>query len=51
MKIPLRRWIRHASHVLRDFGPYVALLLLPGGSLIVLAAWVYRHRTMAAVRP
>lgn len=31
---------------LRELGPYTALaLILPGGSLIALAAWAFRHRT------
>jgi hypothetical protein len=30
---------------LRELGPYTAIaLLLPGGSLIALAAWAFRHR-------
>jgi hypothetical protein len=27
----------------RDFGPYLLLLLLPGGSLIALAVWLVRR--------
>ena len=30
---------------LRELGPYAAIaLVLPGGSLIALAAWTFRHR-------
>ena len=30
---------------MRSFGPYVAIeLLLPGGSIIAVALWTYRHR-------
>jgi hypothetical protein len=33
---------------LRELGPYTALaLLLPGGSLIALAAWAFRHRSLS----
>lgn len=29
----------------RDFGPYLLVeLLLPGGTLIALLLWLYRHR-------
>jgi hypothetical protein len=32
---------------LRELGPYTAIaLLVPGGSLIVLAAWAFRHRPL-----
>jgi hypothetical protein len=37
--------------LLRGLGPYAAIaLLMPGGSLIALALWVYRHRTHWEVR-
>ena len=30
---------------LRELGPYTAIaLIVPGGSLIALAAWTFRHR-------
>ena len=28
---------------LQEFGPSMALLMLPGGYLIALTAWIYRH--------
>jgi hypothetical protein len=32
---------------LRELGPYAAIaLLLPGGSLIALTAWAFRHRPL-----
>jgi hypothetical protein len=35
---------------LRALGPYLAIeLLLPGGSIVALLLWTYRHRT--ALRP
>jgi phosphoglycerol transferase MdoB-like AlkP superfamily enzyme len=34
---------------LRELGPYTAIaLVLPGGSLIALAAWSFRHRPLVA---
>ena len=33
---------------LRSLGPYLAIeLFLPGGSIVALVLWTYRHRTMA----
>jgi hypothetical protein len=32
----------------RDFGPYVLVLLLPGGSLIALAMWLFRRHSKKA---
>ncbi|HZO20893.1 MAG TPA: hypothetical protein VFB37_00225 [Steroidobacteraceae bacterium] len=39
-------WVTRCGTLLRQLGPYAAIeLLLPGGSLIVLALWLYRrHR-------
>lgn len=50
-----RRWPRklraaatRTARSLRGLGPYVAIeLLLPGGSIIALALWVYRRRLAA----
>jgi hypothetical protein len=34
---------------LRELAPYAAIgLIVPGGSLIALAMWAYRHRSRAA---
>jgi hypothetical protein len=36
---------------LRELGPYTAIaLLVPGGSLIALAAWTFRHRPLLAAQ-
>jgi hypothetical protein len=35
--------IRRMRLALQEFGPYMALLLLPGGYLIALTGWVQRH--------
>jgi hypothetical protein len=38
-------WIQWLVEQLREFGPYFAVeLLLPGGTLVALALWVYRNR-------
>ena len=37
--------VRAAARPLRGLGPYAAMeLILPGGTLIALAYWAYRHR-------
>ena len=39
-------WLAKA---LRELGPYAAIaLVLPGGSLIALAAWAFRHRPVVS---
>jgi hypothetical protein len=35
--------IRRARLVLLQIGPYMALLMLPGGYVVALSTWVYRH--------
>lgn len=41
---------RALARPLRGIGPYAAMeLILPGGTLIALAYWAYRHRT--SLRP
>ena len=42
--------IRRARLAMKEFGPYLALALLPGGTLIALAVWLYRHRPLALLR-
>jgi len=49
-KTPLMRGMRRARLALQEFGPYMALAFLPGGSLIALATWLYRRWTLGAVR-
>jgi hypothetical protein len=44
----LRGAIARVMRSIRSFGPYVAIeLILPGGSIIALALWTYRHRRAA----
>jgi len=38
-------WVQRLIEQLRGLGPYFAVgLVLPGGSLIALALWLYRNR-------
>lgn len=50
MKKPLKRLARQARLTLQEFGPYMALLMLPGGSVIALSAWLYDRRHANTVR-
>jgi hypothetical protein len=44
-------WIPRLANTLRALGPYAAIeLLLPGGSLIALSLWAFRHRSQLAAR-
>lgn len=44
-------WIARLATLMRSFGPYAAIeLLLPGGSLIALSLWIFRHREELAAR-
>lgn len=41
--------ITRLTILMRAFGPYAAIeLLLPGGSLIALSLWIFRHRGQLA---
>jgi hypothetical protein len=45
MKDAFSAWIARLKALLRRIGPYPAIaLLLPGGSVIALIVWSYRHR-------
>ena len=38
-------WVQWIVEQFRALGPYLALeLILPGGSLLALLLWLYRHR-------
>ena len=44
-------WWQWLVEQVRTFGPYFAAeLILPGGTLIALALWMYRRRQAAAAR-
>jgi hypothetical protein len=36
---------------LQEFGPSMALLMMPGGYLIVLTGWIYRHWPLSLAAP
>ena len=41
-------WFVWIVDQLRNLGPYLAVeLILPGGSLLALILWLYRHRSVA----
>jgi len=41
----LRGAIARVARLIRSLGPYLAIeIILPGGSIIALALWTYRHR-------
>lgn len=44
MKRILLQGLHRVRLAIQEFGPYLALVLLPGGSLIAAATWIYRHR-------
>jgi len=45
MKNTITHWASHAFGYLRSLGPYLAIeLIMPGGSLLALGLWFYRHR-------
>jgi len=51
MNAPLVKCSHQVLALLRNLGPYAAIeLLVPGGTLIALALWAYRHRTHLAAR-
>ena len=44
-------WIVWIVGQLRNLGPYLAVeLILPGGSLLALLLWLYRHRPVTPGR-
>ena len=51
MSTKVAGWLHRGIAGVREFGPYAAVeLLLPGGSIIAVLLWLYRHhrRTGAA---
>ena len=46
---PPFNWMNRLARVLRVLGPYgVIELVVPGGSLVVLSLWAFRHRSSLA---
>ena len=51
MNATLTPWTARLPALLRVLGPYALIeLLLPGGSVIALLVWLYRHRWFPGVR-
>ena len=51
MRAVLSPWIARSLALVRGVGPYAAIeLLLPGGSAIAFAIWLYRHQASVGVR-
>jgi NodT family efflux transporter outer membrane factor (OMF) lipoprotein len=48
---PRANWIAKGMTLLKTLGPYALVeLVLPGGTLLALALWLYQHRRHAAIR-
>ena len=44
-KVMKNAWVQWIVEQFRTLGPYLAVeLILPGGSLVALLLWLYRHR-------
>lgn len=43
--------LRRTQLAVQEFGPSMALLTLPGGYLIALTAWIYRHWPLSSATP
>ena len=44
MSTKLAGWINRGIAGLRELGPYAAIeLVLPGGSIVAILLWLYRH--------
>jgi hypothetical protein len=50
MLVPRLNWIGRFATALRELGPYAAIGLLPGGTLMLVSLWVFRHRPWFAAR-
>jgi hypothetical protein len=49
MNAPFNPFVGRMLVLVRSFGPYAAIeLLLPGGSMVALLYWWYRHRVRRA---
>jgi hypothetical protein len=40
--------VQRGRLALQEFGPSMALLMLPGGYLVALTGWIYRHWPLAS---
>ena len=51
MFVPRLNWIGRFATALRELGPYGVIgLLVPGGTLILVSLWAFRHRLWFAAR-
>jgi len=51
MVLPHANWMPRLARAIRTLGPYGAIeLVVPGGSLVVLSVWAFRHRSWLAAR-
>jgi len=51
MLIPRLNWIGRFATALRELGPYAVIgLAVPGGILILVSVWAFRHRPWFAAR-
>jgi hypothetical protein len=50
MLVPRLNWIGRFATALRELGPYAVVGLLPGGTLILVSLWAFRHRRWFAAR-
>ncbi len=49
MSVSPNSWKSRVATALREFGAYAAIaLVVPGGTLILLSVWVFRHRSWLA---
>jgi hypothetical protein len=51
MLVPRLKWIGRFATAFRELGPYAVIgLLVPGGTLILVSLWTFRHRPWFAAR-
>jgi hypothetical protein len=50
MKKNVTFMLRRGRLALQEFGPSMALLTLPGGYLVALTGWIYRHWPLGTAR-
>ena len=43
--------LRRTRLAVQEFGPSMGLLMMPGGYLIVLTGWIYRHWPLSLATP
>jgi hypothetical protein len=43
--------LRRTRLAVQEFGPSMALLMMPGGYLIALTGWIFRHWPLGSATP